>query len=66
MSVAYGTEARATVTGSVASVPVGDLKTPGFTRIEQLLESVSGVQVTRRSDGDFTVRIRGASSLVAR
>ncbi|HEX9107401.1 MAG TPA: TonB-dependent receptor plug domain-containing protein, partial [Longimicrobiales bacterium] len=64
VSVAYGTEARATVTGSVSSVPAGDLKTPGFTRIEQLLEGVSGIEVTRLSGGDFTVRVRGARSLL--
>ncbi len=63
--MAYGTEARATVTGSVSSVPERVLGTPGFTRIDQLLESVPGIQVTRRSDGDLTVRIRGARSLLA-
>jgi TonB-dependent SusC/RagA subfamily outer membrane receptor len=48
---------------SDAAVTRGGASDQVFSRIEELLEGrVPGVQVIRRSDGNFSIRIRGTSS----
>jgi TonB-dependent SusC/RagA subfamily outer membrane receptor len=64
VDVGYGTQPRTAVTSSVSSISEEDFKNTHVTRIEQLLERIPGVQVLRGSGGDFTVRIRGTSSLM--
>lgn len=59
-------EARALRTGSVSSLTREDLQHQSVTRVEELLEGrVAGVHVVRLPNGDFSLRIRGVSSLNA-
>jgi TonB-dependent SusC/RagA subfamily outer membrane receptor len=61
VSIAYGTRDRADVTGAVGTIDRQDLnETRGMRLVDVLATRVSGVQVYRRPDGDFSVRIRGA------
>ena len=66
VAVGYGRQLARHMTGAVASVVAGDgAVRPGAERLEELLERRPGVQVTRLASGDFTVLVRGPSSIVA-
>jgi TonB-dependent SusC/RagA subfamily outer membrane receptor len=61
VSIAYGTRDRADVMGAVGSVTREDLDEARGMRLVDVLQSrVTGVEVYRRPDGDYSVRIRGA------
>jgi TonB-dependent starch-binding outer membrane protein SusC len=64
VQLGYDSQDREDVTGSVSSITANDFREIRVGHIEQLLERVSGVQVVRRGNGDFTLRIRGARSLI--
>lgn len=65
--VGYGTMRKSDITGSVASVRLGDLKEGANTSVDQmLLGKTAGVNVVQSSGepgGGFSVNIRGASSI---
>jgi TonB-dependent SusC/RagA subfamily outer membrane receptor len=61
VSIGYGTQSRAEITGSVASVPASELRNAHAWSLAEILEArVPGVAMVRRPDGDYSVRIRGA------
>ena len=63
VQVGYGTQTQREITGSVGSVTPDD-KTPRATRVEEMIRGrVPGVDVQRRADGTYSIRIRGAGSL---
>jgi TonB-dependent SusC/RagA subfamily outer membrane receptor len=63
--IGYGTQARENVSGSVASLSDEQLDQVRATRVEELLQGrVAGVQVFRKANGDLSVRIRGAGSIL--
>jgi TonB-dependent SusC/RagA subfamily outer membrane receptor len=63
VSVGYGTQAKEDLSGSVASLSARELEKVRAARVEELLRGrLAGVQVIRRPDGDFSVRIRGTGS----
>jgi TonB-linked SusC/RagA family outer membrane protein len=65
--VGYGTQKKSDVTGSVASVPMSELKNTPITRADQFLQGrISGVQVTQTNaepGGNISIRIRGTNSI---
>ncbi|OJU53873.1 MAG: hypothetical protein BGN96_08840 [Bacteroidales bacterium 45-6] len=65
--VGYGTQKRSELTGSIASIPVTQLKESGSTSFVNTLQGLaSGVQVTQSSGapgGAATIRIRGGNSI---
>src|SRR6478672_6899311 len=67
VSVGYGTQRLADVTGSVSTVNTAVLEKSPVATIDQLLQGTSaGVQVTTASSepgGSISIRIRGASSI---
>src|SRR5688500_6685873 len=63
--VAFGTQERNEITGSVSSVPMDEAVGRRYSSIEEMLSGrVSGVQVIQTPSG-ISVRIRGAGSLRA-
>lgn len=63
--VGYGTQDRAEVTGSVASISEAEVARARVKSIEELIRGrVAGVQVLRKANGEYSVRVRGMSSLV--
>jgi TonB-dependent SusC/RagA subfamily outer membrane receptor len=65
VQVGYGSEWRGDVTGSVSSLSGDDLANQRVGRVEELLQDrVAGLLVTRRSNGTYTVRIRGGRSIL--
>jgi len=65
--VGYGTQKKSDLTGSVASVPMSDLKNVPVMRADQMLQGrVSGVQITQTNSepgGNVSIRIRGTNSI---
>lgn len=62
-AVGYGTQAREKITGSVASLSGAQLENVRAVRVEDLLRGrVAGLQVLRRANGEFSLRIRGAGT----
>lgn len=65
--VGYGTQKKSDLTGSVASVPIGDIKNVPITRADQMLQGrIAGVQVTQTNaepGGNISIRIRGTNSI---
>ncbi|MDJ1493195.1 TonB-dependent receptor [Cytophagaceae bacterium DM2B3-1] len=65
--VGYGTQRRAEVTGSVASVKSADITQTPVTNVAQGLQArVAGVQITQNSSapgGNISVRVRGTNSI---
>lgn len=65
--VGYGTQRKAAVTGSVATVKGDELKQTAVSNLAQGLQArVAGVQVTQNSSapgGNISVRVRGTNSL---
>ena len=61
--VAFGTQQRDEITGSVTSVPMDEAVGRRYASIEEMLAGrVSGVHVTRTASG-VSVRIRGAGTI---
>lgn len=65
VAVGYGTQDREQVSGAVASVSGEQISRQRATSIEELIRGrVAGVQVLRKQNGEYSVRIRGAGSFV--
>ncbi|MDQ3606682.1 MAG: TonB-dependent receptor plug domain-containing protein [Gemmatimonadota bacterium] len=65
VSFGYGSQERSEISGSVASLSGRELENVRVARVEELLQGrVPGLQVVRRPNGDFSLRVRGSSSLV--
>jgi TonB-dependent SusC/RagA subfamily outer membrane receptor len=65
VSHGYGTETRGTSTAAIGSITRADVEETRATHVEELLRGrLAGVDVVRKPDGDFTVRIRGTRSLM--
>lgn len=63
VSVGYGRIAKRDVTGAVASISGEELSSQRVERVEELLRGrVAGVEVVPLPNGDFSLRIRNASS----
>jgi TonB-dependent starch-binding outer membrane protein SusC len=63
--LAYGKTTPASSTVAVGSVSARDIATMRVTRLEELLQGrVAGAQVFRTATGDYTIRIRNATSLL--
>ena len=59
VQVGYGSQARGEISGSVGSLSERELDAQRVARVEELIAGrLAGVQVIRRSDGEFSVRIR--------
>jgi TonB-linked SusC/RagA family outer membrane protein len=65
--IGYGEAKKSDLTGSVTTVPVGDIKKLALTSIDQSLQGrAAGVQITQNSSapgGSTTIRIRGGNSI---
>jgi TonB-dependent SusC/RagA subfamily outer membrane receptor len=61
VSVGYGTQSRRDITGAISSITPTDADAHS-PRIEDMLSRVPGLQVQRLSNGQYTLRIRGARS----
>lgn len=65
VNIGYGTVDRRDVTGAVTSLDGRVLQDLRVSHVEELLrDRVPGVHVARHPDGTFSVRIRGARSLL--
>jgi TonB-dependent SusC/RagA subfamily outer membrane receptor len=63
VSVGYGTADEKELTTPVSSLTDSEIEKANVGHVEQLFEGrVSGVQVTRLGNGEFSVRIRGTRS----
>jgi TonB-dependent starch-binding outer membrane protein SusC len=66
VQVGYGEQDRRTITGSVASLNTEDERYPRATRVEELFQGrLPGVQVSRSPGGGYSVRVRGAGTLMS-
>ena len=63
ISTGYGSEPRSTSTGAVSSVRREEIDTRKATSIQELLERLPGVTVTRLANGQFSVHIRGIRTI---
>ena len=61
--IGYGSQPRERVTGSISSVDEETVRRRQATTIDELLQNVPGLVVSR-SPGGFSVRIRGAGSFM--
>jgi TonB-linked SusC/RagA family outer membrane protein len=65
--IAYGQTKKSDLTGSVATLPVEDMRKVAVTSLDQALQGrASGVQITQNSaspGGSTTIRIRGGNSI---
>jgi len=61
VSVGYGTQSRRSVTGAISSITPTEAEAHSF-RVEEMLSRVPGLQVQRLSNGQYSLRIRGARS----
>lgn len=65
VSFGYGSQERSEISGSVASLSARELDNVRVARVEELLQGrIPGLQVIRRANGDFSLRVRGSGSLV--
>lgn len=63
VSVGYGRSERSMLPGAVGSVTAEDVKNMHLTRVEEMIDNrIAGVQVTRRPNGEYSIRIRGTTS----
>lgn len=63
VSIGYGRQSRHDVTSAIGSVSGDELSHQRVARVEELLRGrVAGVEVVPLPNGDFTLRIRNASS----
>ncbi len=61
--IGYGSGQRSTLPGAVGSVTAEDVKNAHYTRVEEMIDSrIAGVEVTRKPNGDYSIRIRGTTS----
>ena len=60
VKIGYATADRRDMTKPVSSLTSREIERVQVTRVEELLRQVSGVQVTRLSNGEYSVRVRGA------
>lgn len=64
VSVGYGERERGSTGGAVGSVDSGDVAGFHYSRVEDMIAArVPGVEVSRRNDGSYRIRIRGANSV---
>lgn len=63
VQVGYGMQGRRRMTGSVSSVSGDVVRAQHVVRVEELLMRVPGVAVSPRSDGTYSVIVRGAATL---
>jgi len=64
VSVGYGSQSPNEVTGAIASVSAREIENTRPTRLEDFLQGrVAGMQVSRTSNGDYSIRIRGAGTV---
>ena len=64
VEVGYGAQSRASPTGAVGSLEAGEM-TARSTHVEELFQGrLAGVDVTRRADGGYSVRVRGAGGFM--
>ncbi len=65
--IGYGTQKKSDLTGSVATVPVNEIRKVAVTSLDQALQGrAAGVQITQNSGapgGTTTIRIRGGNSI---
>lgn len=65
VEVGYGTQEARDITGAVSSLSGERLRAHRASRVEEMLQGrMAGVIVNRLPGGGFSVRIRGASSMV--
>jgi TonB-dependent starch-binding outer membrane protein SusC len=62
VQLGYATESRAHSTASVSSLNEQEIKEMRAVRIEEVLDRIPGVTVTRAANGEFSVRVRGTRS----
>ena len=65
VAVGYGSVTRANSTGAVGTVTEDDIASLRVGRVEEMLQGRPGIQIYRTAKGDYTIRVRGASSLTA-
>jgi TonB-dependent SusC/RagA subfamily outer membrane receptor len=64
ISIGYGTESKEAFTGSASSLSADDMKDRSAKTVAEMLEGrVPGLQVFRRPNGEYSLRIRGSRSL---
>lgn len=64
VSVGYGTQSRANLTGAVSSVDAeAESDRRPIVRVEEMLSGVSGVRLINQPGGGIRVQIRGATSI---
>lgn len=64
VTVGYGTQPRAQLTGAVASISREGIGTTRPVRVEELLRGrMAGVQVIRLANGEVSIRVRGSAAL---
>jgi TonB-dependent SusC/RagA subfamily outer membrane receptor len=63
VAVGYGSTSRRRLTGSVSSVSGDEGHASRVLRVEELLYRVPGVRVVPRSDGTYSITIRGKATL---
>jgi TonB-dependent SusC/RagA subfamily outer membrane receptor len=67
IAIGYGNTTRERSTVAVGSVTAEDLDMMRVSRIEELLQGrVAGAEVVRTASGEYSIRIRGTASLMAR
>lgn len=65
VEVGYGTQPREGLTGAVGSISTEQLDQRRVSRVEELIQGrVAGVQVNRVPGGGYSVRIRGAATIM--
>jgi TonB-dependent SusC/RagA subfamily outer membrane receptor len=65
ISTGYTHEARKDFTGSAGTLTARDMEHTRVSRLDQLLQGrIPGVEVTRRPNGEFTIRIRGTHTFL--
>ena len=63
VSIGYGQQSRRDVTGAIGTISGDALDNQRVARVEELLRGrVAGVEVVQLPNGDFSLRIRNASS----
>jgi len=63
VSIGYGSEPAAAVTGAVQSLKTDSLKAQYGTMVDMLEGHVAGLQVLRLANGQIQLRLRGTTSL---
>jgi TonB-dependent SusC/RagA subfamily outer membrane receptor len=64
VEVGYGTQSRASIAGAVGSLRADEMAARS-THVEELFQGrLAGVDVVRRADGGYSVRVRGAGGFM--